>query len=70
MAKKLAGSKFVRGCMESKMFTYALGRDLTDQDDCEIQRIDAYVQGRGGKLSELITGIIYSSAFRYRSGGK
>jgi hypothetical protein len=69
MAKKLAGSKFVRGCIESKMFTYALGRDLTAQDSCEIKRIDGYVQAHGGKLSELITGIIYSSAFRYRSGG-
>jgi hypothetical protein len=70
MAKKLAGSTFVRGCIESKMFTYALGRDLSDQDACEIKRIDAYVQANGGKLSQLITGIIYSSAFRYRSGGK
>jgi hypothetical protein len=69
MAKKLAGSTFVRGCIESKMFTYALGRDLSPQDSCEIKRIDGYVQAHGGKLSELITAVIYSSAFRYRSGG-
>jgi hypothetical protein len=70
MAKKLSESKAVRLCMAQQMYTFALGRDLGAEDTCELQRIDAYVKENGGKLSQLVAGIIKSSAFRYRTGGK
>jgi hypothetical protein len=70
LAKKMSESKTVRLCMAQQMYTYALGRDLISDDKCELQRIDAYVQANGGKLSQLVSGIIKSAAFRYRTGGK
>jgi hypothetical protein len=70
LAKKLSMSKSVSLCMAQQMYTYALGRDLTADDSCELQRIDAYVKEHGGKVSELVAGIVKSSAFRYRTGGK
>jgi hypothetical protein len=70
LAAKLSRSKTVRACIEEKMFSYALGRMVTPADRCELQRIDAYVQSKGGKLSELFAGIMLSSSFRYRTGGK
>jgi hypothetical protein len=69
LARKLAKSHSVRGCIEEKMYSYALGRMKANIDSCELRRIDAFLMGGGGKLSELFTGIIYSSAFRYRTGG-
>ena len=70
MAKKLSESKAVRLCMAQQMYTFALGRELLTEDSCELQRIDAYVKEHGGKLSQLVAGIVKSSAFRYRTGGK
>jgi hypothetical protein len=69
LAHKLAKSPAVRACIEEKMYSYALGRMTAAIDSCELKRIDAYLTGGGGKLSELFTGIIFSSAFRYRTGG-
>jgi hypothetical protein len=69
LAHKLARSPSVRACIEEKMYSYALGRMTASIDSCELKRIDAFLTGGGGKLSELFTGIIYSSAFRYRTGG-
>jgi hypothetical protein len=70
LGQRLARSEHVRACMEEKIFTYALGRDLQSYDACELKQIDAYVQARGGKLAELITAIALSPAFRTRTGGK
>jgi hypothetical protein len=70
MAGKLSRSKKVRSCIEEKMFTYALGRLPSAADSCELQRIDAHLQGKGGKIAELFAGIMLSSGFRYRTGGK
>jgi hypothetical protein len=72
LAKKLAGSKSVRACIMEKMYSYSLGRMTGAFDKCELLRIDNYVQAQGGKLSELVAAIVYSSAFRVRTstGGK
>jgi hypothetical protein len=69
LGKKLAASKAVRGCMQEKIFSYAFGRLSETTDRCELVRIDSHVQQNGGRLSELVAAIIYSSAFRYRTGG-
>jgi hypothetical protein len=69
LAHKLAKSPAVRSCIQQKMYGYALGRMTANIDSCELKRIDAFVMSGGGKLSELFSGIVYSSAFRYRTGG-
>jgi hypothetical protein len=69
LGKKLAQSDLVRGCVESKMFGYALGRLTEKFDACEQQKIDSFVTAGGGKLSDLMAAIVYSSAFRFRTGG-
>jgi hypothetical protein len=69
LAQKLARSKAVQACIQEKMYSYALGRMTAEIDSCELKRIDAYLTGGGGKMAELFTGIIYSSAFRFRTGG-
>jgi hypothetical protein len=70
LAKRLAGSKRVRSCITEKVYQYALGR-LYDKatDSCELSRIDAHLEQNGNRLSQLVAGVIYSSAFRYRTGG-
>ena len=70
LGKKLSESKVARQCIAQKMYTYALGRELNSSDSCELQRIDAYVQSKGGQLSALVAGIIKSAGFRTRTGGK
>src|SRR6185436_14718544 len=69
LAGKMARSPSVRACIEEKMYSYALGRMTADLDACELRRIDAYLTTGGGKLADLFTGVIFSSAFRYRTGG-
>jgi hypothetical protein len=71
LARRLAGSQTVRSCITQKVFQYALGRLYEPaMDSCELQRIDAHLMQNGDRLSQLISGVIYSSAFRYRTGGK
>ena len=70
LGQRLAKSKVVRSCIESKMFGYALGRLTGDIDSCELKRIDKFVADGGGKLSDLMAAVMLSSAFRTRPGGK
>jgi hypothetical protein len=67
LAQKLARSPAARACIQEKMFSYALGRMAAPADSCELKRIDAYLMSNGGKLADLFSGIIYSSAFRFRT---
>jgi Protein of unknown function (DUF1592)/Protein of unknown function (DUF1588)/Protein of unknown function (DUF1595)/Protein of unknown function (DUF1585) len=74
LGKRLAGSEMARTCIESKMLGYALGRSISyesegDIDRCEIRKIDGFVNQGGGKLSDLMAAVVYSSAFRFRTGG-
>jgi hypothetical protein len=70
LGQRLARSPEVRTCVESKMLGYALGRMTGSIDSCELKQIDGFVTTGGGKLSDLMAGIVYSSAFRLRTGGK
>jgi hypothetical protein len=70
LGQRLAKSSVVRNCIESKMFGYALGRLTGDTDSCELKRIDKFVMDEGGKLSDLMAAVMFSSAFRTRTGGK
>jgi hypothetical protein len=74
LGKRLARSERARTCIESKMLGYALGRSISyenegDIDRCEIRKIDGFVNQGGGKLSDLMAAVVYSSAFRFRTGG-
>ena len=71
---RLANSTKGRTCVESKVLGYALGRSIShenvgDIDNCEIKKIDGFVTQGGGKLSDLMAAVVYSSAFRFRTGG-
>jgi hypothetical protein len=70
LAGKLARSRAVRACIEEKLFSYALGRLREPGDRCELDRIDAHVQGKGGKLAEVAAALVASASFRLRTGGK
>jgi hypothetical protein len=74
LGSRLASSTKGRTCVESKVLGYALGRSIShentgDIDNCEIKKIDGFVTQGGGKLSDLMAAVVYSSAFRFRTGG-
>ena len=74
LGNRLSGSVKGRTCVETKLLGYALGRSIShevagDIDHCEIQKIDGFVTQGGGKLSDLMAAVVYSSAFRFRTGG-
>jgi hypothetical protein len=70
LGQKLSESAIVRTCISSKMLSYALGRMTGTIDSCELKKIDGFVTQGGGKLSDLMAAVVYSSAFRMRTGGK
>jgi hypothetical protein len=69
LGDRLAKSTHVRNCIEGKMLGYALGRPADSGDKCELGKIDRFVTTGGGKLSDLMAAVVYSSAFRFRTGG-
>ena len=69
LGDKLARSTTARGCIEGKMLGYALGRLTEKFDKCELKKIDGFVAAGGGKLSDLMAAVVYSSAYRFRTGG-
>jgi Protein of unknown function (DUF1592)/Protein of unknown function (DUF1588)/Protein of unknown function (DUF1595)/Protein of unknown function (DUF1585) len=74
LGQRLARSEKARTCIESKMLGYALGRSISyeyegDIDRCEVRKIDGFVNQGGGKLSDLMAAVVFSSAFRFRTGG-
>lgn len=53
-------------CLADNLFTYAVGRQLADSDACVHKAVvDSYVKG-GGKVKDLIAGIVGSPAFTDR----
>jgi hypothetical protein len=69
LAQRLAGSARVRGCLARKVLSYAVGRELGPADQCEQRRLEARLQEGGGRLLDLVTGILQSPGFRQRLGG-
>jgi len=55
-------------CAASKLFTYALGRDIDDVDTVSMQRLQDKWTGRGLTLRNLIKEIVLSDTFRFRRG--
>jgi len=69
LGEKLSRSTVARTCIETKMLGYALGRMTETFDKCELKKIDGFVAAGGGKLTDLMAAIVYSSAYRFRTGG-
>jgi hypothetical protein len=69
LVRKLAASNQVRGCVETRMLTYALGRDVAD-NACEQKRVDARISAGGGRLLDLMAAIAAGPGLRTRQGGE
>jgi hypothetical protein len=71
LAQRLAGSALTRQCIETKMLSYALGRELKAEDiKCEQQKIDEQIKAGGYRLLDMMGAIAQSPAFHARSGGR
>ena len=53
-------------CLTEKMMTYALGRGLTETDQCVVEEIAIGTIRDGGRFSRLISGIVHSDPFQKR----
>jgi hypothetical protein len=67
LAQRLAGSAQARACIETRMLSYALGRELdAGTARCEQQRIDEAIAPGGHRLLDLMGAIAASPAFHVR----
>jgi hypothetical protein len=70
LAGRLGMSAQAQGCVSQNMLAYALGRELTPDDQCEQTRVSNQVQALGGHLPDLIAALVRSPTFAYRTGGQ
>lgn len=56
-----------RRCLAEKLLTYALGRGLTPNDRCAVDRICERTRQNDDRMTELILAIVHSEPFRYRT---
>jgi hypothetical protein len=68
LANILQGDARFAQCITDQLFTYALGRGLTDADSCSVQKLSLDFTSRGHRLSELIVLLATSDAFTQRRG--
>jgi len=55
-------------CAASKLFTYALGRDIEDSDRIILEQLGQRWAARGPTFRNLLKEIVLSEAFRFRRG--
>ena len=69
LRKTLLGKKdeFLRH-VSGKVLGYALGRSLSDADQCLVQQLVDKLEADGYKTRTLIREIVLSTPFRYRQG--
>lgn len=58
--------QFVR-CVVEKSFIYAIGRGLTESDECLIEDLARRAYKNDARFSDIIKAIVLSDAFRFRS---
>jgi len=58
---------FVRNLVE-QMLSYALGRDLGDEDEAAVREVKASLEKKEYRFSELVIGVAKSLPFRWRRG--
>lgn len=56
-------------CITKELFTYALTRDLTEQDECAVDEITKAAASKGFRFKDLALYIIQTPQFRQRRGG-
>jgi hypothetical protein len=55
-------------CVASKMYTYALGREIEALDQAPMQTLQTRWATRGLTLKSLMKEVVLSDAFRFRHG--
>jgi hypothetical protein len=55
-------------CIASKLYTYALGRDIETYDATSLEKLQASWTGRGLTVRNLMKEVVLSNAFRFRRG--
>ena len=55
-------------CVETKLFTYALGREVEDLDAATLQSVQTKWAARGLTFKNLIKEVVLTDAFRFRRG--
>lgn len=53
-------------CISRQALAYGLGRELTDADEAEVQRVDARFTQGGHRLPALMVAVALSDSFRHR----
>jgi hypothetical protein len=64
LAAKLAQSPRVHGCVAKEIYRFALGRQLTEADECTTARLADRFYKSGGDFRDLFLAIVESDAFR------
>jgi Protein of unknown function (DUF1592)/Protein of unknown function (DUF1588)/Protein of unknown function (DUF1595)/Protein of unknown function (DUF1585)/Protein of unknown function (DUF1587) len=67
LARKLSTSETVAQCVALQWLRFALGRTEAPEDACSIQDVDTKFDASSHDLGALLTSIVQSDAFRYRS---
>jgi hypothetical protein len=55
-------------CVSSKLYTYALGREIEDLDSATVDKLPQTWASRGLTLKNLIKEVVLADAFRFRRG--
>ncbi len=69
LAEVLSRDPLYRVCVVKKLMTYALGRELTDADECTVNRIAKDHVGDEHTFSDLVKAVVKSDPFRKQQGG-
>ncbi|MEW5741834.1 MAG: DUF1592 domain-containing protein [Myxococcota bacterium] len=64
LAARLSKSPRVHGCVSKEVYRYALGRHLTEADECTATRLADRFFKSGGDFRDLFLAIVESDAFR------
>lgn len=66
LGERMASSQSVRACYGTQWYRYVFGRPLSEDDMCEIQRIDRAFANKGAHPRDLLIELVASPAFRFR----
>jgi len=64
LSHRLASSKQVQSCMTTQWFRFAFARLETDADKCVLNAINKKVGGLAMKVTDILSAIVESDAFR------
>jgi hypothetical protein len=67
LGRRLGESVQVQQCVVTQWYRYGMGRVEQDADVCSMKSAFERFVASGGKMDELLVGLVTSDAFRYRS---